>query len=436
MPVFRFVRDLLGRKEEAPAATTVGLDELPAEIDAETARIRVRAGGACAAPQRDLREAVAELEAVLGRLASADWDPALHPKLEQISRTTLPAFVRAMESCLSRPLPEDPLEFYAAATALLRCAISALRGQGRYLRSVLPDEMKEVKAGVDAIGGAVNAMTSALGDEKRERAAVDALGERVERIAALEAEERDAARRMDLAAAGLAAVVDERAGAEAELAALNASPAATALRECQEETERLRGRARALEAAHRAQGEGLIQTLRRAERLVAKRGDKQAAARLHHLQATLGEPLSGGAPVAPTLPEGLAVVRDLVAAGEIATRDGDAAFEDPAAISAAMAARADEYAGLVAAIAALERECAASPVAQERDRLSGRLRQLDHRAAVLADERAGLARVVGQKTTERAALLAGVEEEVDAVFSGRVRLRPPTDNDIPSAEEP
>jgi hypothetical protein len=71
---------------------------------------------------------------------------------------------------------------------------------------------------------------------------------------------------------------------------------------------------------------------------------------------------------------------------------------------------------------ALERELAASPVAQDRERLAGRLRQFDHRAAVLEDERAGLARVAEQKGKERAALCAGLEEEVEAVFAGRVRL--------------
>ncbi len=70
-------------------------------------------------------------------------------------------------------------------------------------------------------------------------------------------------------------------------------------------------------------------------------------------------------------------------------------------------------------------ELATSPVAQDRERLAGRLRQLDHRAAVLQDERAGLVRVAEQKAKERAALLAGLEEEVDAVFAGRVRLESP-----------
>lgn len=423
MPVFRFVKDLLGRKDGAPVATGVALQDLSPLLDEEASAITGRLGPAFEEPVREVRRAVADLDAVIKRLAQADWDMALHPKLEQISRTTLPAFVRAMESCLARPLPDEPHEFYGAAASLLKCAISALRGQGRYLRAVLPDEMKAVKAGVDVIGHAVNSMTAALGEEKRGLAALEALRLRIERMAGLEAEEQDADRRAGDAAAELAALAVERAEIGAGLEDLNRSRAGLDLDERQADVERLGARARVLEAAHRGQTEGLIQVLRRSERLVAKRGDRQAATRLHHLQSALAEPLSGdGAPLTSLLAGGLAVVRDLVAAGEIAPKEGDPLFDDPDAVVAAVQARADDYARALSEAAALERELAASPVAQERERLAGRLRQLDHHVAVLREETAGLSRVAEQKATERAALLAGLGQEVDTVFAGRVRL--------------
>ena len=345
MPVFRFVRDLLGRKDAPSAASPVDLEDLPALIEEEVAAISARVGPACAEPAREVQQAVADLGVLLERLKRADWDKALHPKLEQISRTTLPAFVRALESCLARPLPEDPHEFYAAAAALLKCSISALRGQGRYLRSVLPDEMKAVKAGVDVIGHAVNTMTVALSDEKRDLAALETIRQRLERIALLESEGKDAVLRSDDAAAERIALAGERAGAEEDLATLNGSPAALSLDDRRAEVGRLRARAVVLEAAHRAQAEGLIQVLRRAERLVAKRGDRQTATRLHHLQSALGEPLPGdGTALASLLTGGLAVVRDLVAAGEIAPKEGDPIFDDPASVAAAVGSRVDDHA--------------------------------------------------------------------------------------------
>jgi hypothetical protein len=425
VPVFRFVRDLLGRKEEGPGSTAVDLAALPGLIDEEAAAARARVGPAFEGPARDVRRAVADLSALLGRLARADWDAAHHPKLEQISRTTLPAFVRAMESCLARPLPDDPHEFYGAATAILKCSISALRGQGRYLRAVLPDEMKEVKAGVDVMGHAVNAMTAVLGEEKRELAALDGLRARLDRMAALDAEEQDAVGRSAGAESECAALTGERAEAEAELDALTGSPAAREHDDRRAEADRLRARASALEAAHRARTEALVQILRRAERLIAKRGDRQTATKLHHLQSTLSEPLPGdGAALVPAVAGGLAVVRELVAAGEIAAKEGDPLLNDPSAVAAEVGARIDEHRRITEEAVALERELAASRVTQEQERISGRLRQLDHRAAVLEDERAGLARVAEQKARERAAIRSELDGAVETVFAGRVRLEP------------
>ncbi len=420
MPVFRFVRDLLGRKDAEPAVEELGLEELPALLDREEERVTARVGPVCEAPAQEIRHAVSGLEGVLAVLRKADWDMALHPKLEQISRTTLPAFVRAMDTCLARPLPEEPHEFYGAATAVLKCAVSALRGQGRYLRAVLPEEMKAIKDGIDVIGHAVNTMTTAFGEEKRDLARLEELRQRLERIAALEHEHGQALRRSAEAKGGLEALVDEETAAGAELERLNRSARAADLDVQRAGLDRLRARALALETAHRSEAQAFVQAFRRGERLRARRGERQAATRLHRLQGLLEEPLPWDeAALAPLLADGLAQVRDLVAEGEIAPK------EEPASTVEAFLARAAAQVGVAAEGDAIERQLAASPVTIDRERLSSRLRQFEHRKAALEDERSGLARVAAQKIEEKTAVLAALEEGIGEVFSGRVRLRPP-----------
>lgn len=421
MPVFRFVRDLFGRKDATDRTEEVGLEDLPALLDQEEERVAARLEPACEAPARDIRDAVAELEGMLKVLRRADWDTAHHPKLEQISRTTLPAFVRAMDACLSRPLPDEVHEFYWAATGLLKCAVNALRGQGRYLSAVLPEEMKAIKEGIDRIGYAVNAMTTALGEERRDLDRLAAARARLDRLDALRTEEADTARRANEAAEALAELERERTAGRAELELRNRSPEALALDARLDELERARARAEALLAAHRDEGRHLVQVFRRAERLCARRGERQAATRLHHLQGRLEEPLPRDMTMlAPLLAEGLAEVRELVAAGEIAPGE-----EEPAARVEAYLAREAEHGRAVTEVEALEREVASSPVTADRERLAGRLRQLEHREASLRDEQAGLARVAAQKVGEREAVTAGLDEVVTAAFGGRVRLRPP-----------
>lgn len=424
MPSFRFIRDLIGGRSPEPAAG-VRLAELPEWLDRETSAVADRVRSGLEEPSSEVRRAVADLRTVIDRFAKADWDMALHPKLEQVSRTTLPAFVRAMESCLARPFPDDPHEFYATATALLKCGISALRGQGRYLRAVLPNEMSAVKEGVDTIGRAVNRMTAVLGEEKRALDAIEALQRKLDRIAALEAEIDDSSRRAADAREALASTEEERSGVEAGLAALNGSAEAVDLEASRAELARLQARARALEAAHRGQTEGLVTVLKRAERLVARRGDRPTATRLRHLQGLLDAPLSSVEPtLGPALGPALAVVRDLAAAGEISLRENDPVLAAPDSVADAIERRVEEYAGVVDAARTLERTIAAAPVTMERERLAGRLRQLDHRAGVLRDEQAVLARVAGQKANDIAALRSGIAEEVAGVFQGRVSLDP------------
>ena len=421
MPVFRLIRDLFGKKDSADRMEEVGLEDLSALLDQEEERVAARVEPACAAPMHDIRGGVAELEEVLEALRRADWDEAHHPKLEQISRTTLPAFVRAMDACLARPLPDDPHEFYGVATGLLKCAINALRGQGRYLRAVLPEEMKATKAGIDRIGHAVNAMTTLFGEERRDLDRLSAARARVARTEALEQEEADTARRVHEAEEALGALAKEREAGRAELEQVNRTPAALALDGKRDELERAKSRAEAIAAAHRDDVRHLVQVFRRAERLSARRGERQAATRLHHLQGRLEEPLPRDeAVLASLLAEGVAQVRELVAAGEIAPSD-----EEPAARVDAFLARVAEHASAVADMEALEREIASSPITADRERLAGRLRQLEHREVSLQDERAGLGRVAVQKLEERDAVRAALDEAVAAAFDGRVRLQPP-----------
>ena len=115
---------------------------------------------------RDLRSAVKEL---VQDLALKEREEAYHPKLETIAKNTLPLFERAMISSLSKDLPEDPDLFYHAATESLKGCVKGLSGQGRYLRGVFPEEMKEIRETVDQIGREMNAMTPAIAEARDQR---------------------------------------------------------------------------------------------------------------------------------------------------------------------------------------------------------------------------------------------------------------------------
>lgn len=80
-----------------------------------------------------------------------------------------------MNSSLAKELPDDREEFYLAAVECVKGCINSMRGQGRYLQMVFPDEMKTVKTGIDTMGREINALTQALSTYRNARAVSSAV---------------------------------------------------------------------------------------------------------------------------------------------------------------------------------------------------------------------------------------------------------------------
>ncbi|MGA7627330.1 MAG: hypothetical protein WCE65_06205 [Methanoregula sp.] len=125
-------------------------------------------------PIRVIRNAMARLQLTVNTLKDAEQNPETHPRIKSIAKNSLPLFLRAMNTSLSRELPDDPESFYAAAVECVKGCLNAVRGQGRYLMVAFPDEMKDIKSGVDAIGHEINAMTRAISRFKDESSRIAA----------------------------------------------------------------------------------------------------------------------------------------------------------------------------------------------------------------------------------------------------------------------
>jgi hypothetical protein len=155
-----FIKKLLKPKE--PKKYELAFDAIPAWVDEQEKISRSALEHETITPVKDIRNATAQLQHIVNGIADAEHDPALHPKLKSIAKNSLPLFVKAMNSSLSKELPEDIEEFYSAAAECVKGCLNSTRGQGRYLQAVFPEEMKSVKSGIDAIGRELNTITSSL----------------------------------------------------------------------------------------------------------------------------------------------------------------------------------------------------------------------------------------------------------------------------------
>jgi cell division septum initiation protein DivIVA len=169
--MFRRIKNLIS--PEKPVPLIFSFDQIPTWLDKQKS-IRVQIlSDKTATPMGTIRESKKNLEQIIQTLRAAEYNEEIHPKLKSIAKNTLPQYAKAMGTTLSKPLPEDIEGFYTAATEVLRGCINSSRGQGKYLRTVFPQEMKTVRDGIDAIGREMNAMTGTLARFREEMARID-----------------------------------------------------------------------------------------------------------------------------------------------------------------------------------------------------------------------------------------------------------------------
>ncbi|MDH7510926.1 MAG: hypothetical protein QHH04_07785 [Methanolinea sp.] len=208
--MFKKVRDLLAPGKNIPPRE-ISLDEIPAIIGEEERSWREELQKRMDQPREKFTEVSSTLLIRVTALGRSERDSVYHPKIEKITRNSIPQFEKAITTSLSRQAPPDPAAFYQVATESLKGCVKALAGPGRYLGTVFPDQMKEVKVLIDELGHQVNAMTPLIAEDKRRsrsysraresflsiREKQAALAEAREKLSILEARERDLATKQD-----------------------------------------------------------------------------------------------------------------------------------------------------------------------------------------------------------------------------------------------
>jgi len=166
-----FLERLFGKKE--PEGLTISFGSIPSWLDSREKAARSVLVAETREIQGRIRQGILGLQQITATVARAEQDEEIHPKLRSIAKNSLPQYLRAMNASLSRDLPDDIEGFYPAAVECLKSCLNSTKGQGRYLHTVFPDEMKAVKAGIDAIGRDINGITASLARYRKEKDRID-----------------------------------------------------------------------------------------------------------------------------------------------------------------------------------------------------------------------------------------------------------------------
>ena len=164
--MFERLKNLI--KSEKPASFQIGFDEIPSWLDNREITVTETLAKQTNTHMNNIQLSINNLKQTIQIFRAAQYNEEIHPKLKRIAKNTLPQFIKSMETALSKPLPKDIERFYSAAAEILKNCINSSKGQGKYLQTVFPDEMKSVKTGIDAIGHEINEMTGGLAQYRRE----------------------------------------------------------------------------------------------------------------------------------------------------------------------------------------------------------------------------------------------------------------------------
>lgn len=405
--MFDFLKNILSKKE--PEMLDIAFGAIPAWVAAHEKTAQETLLSTTEEPVRNIRNAAAGLQLIVNGIAGAEQDPVLHPKLKSIAKNSLPLFVRAMNSSLAKELPDDREEFYIAAVECVKSCLNSMRGQGRYLQIVFPEEMKSVKTGIDTMGREINGLTAALSAYRQAMAITTEVRSLHATLISMKEEiarsaEKDT--RIDKRIGELTARI---AAIEKELAELNTGDR---IKEIEEQKSALLALEKARDDAIR-QYAALSMTashvFRKAEKISQKQHNQPGTAALRHVMELLSD---HAVPDKPDLAEALKLAcplaEQMIESGDISLKNKEerAVFSDTARFCSDMCTAASEVKNRERACIAAEENLAGHP-------LLTRMKSLDReklqQESMLAKE--------GENKHELAEWRKKTEEQIPIIFA-------------------
>jgi hypothetical protein len=424
--MFRRIKNLF--KPEKPEPLLITFGEIPSRLDNHGTKLTEALMDTTASPMHAIRESVTSLQQTIELLRAAEYNEEIHPKLKSIAKNTLPQYTRAMDTLLSKPLAQDAEGFYTTATDMLKGCINSTQGQGKYLRTVFPQEMKTVWAGIGAIGREINTMTDSLGQFRKgmdhitnARKAHGALVDIQTDIEQSDEKEKRIGHRID--------ETRNRIGAcEQELAALELDESRGALTGQQHALEALKGERDRTIRRYAALSMTASHVLHKSEKLAHKQRNSADEAVLKRAMGILS---SHAVPDTTDLVKALAaacpIAVSMIDRGDISLKNKEerALFSDTAGFIGEIGTLSEKYTGQVKECEAAERLLCSHPVLTRSGNLK---REKDQLETMLKKEIQACSDLVVWRGDLRASipgLCQNLEKEMGEISGGDVQIHYP-----------
>lgn len=315
--MFKQLRDLFRRPEPMEESLELSFDDLPAWLDAREEEIGRGLSDAVRPSEEAIGGLLDHLREAVARMETAEGDEEVHPRLRDISKKALPGFTKSMTQILSREPSGDPETFYATAAETLKGALKAMKGQGKYLSSAYPDEMKEIRTAARDLGREINTMTEAITRAREDRRQVEDARTSYESLVRTREEYAAASGQVQEGGTALAEAKRKILEIEDDLAALRLRPEYARKQEVEERIQELDALDEETGREIAALRTTTVHLFRKAEKVAEKAGDSATA-------SAIGRVLDACTGSLPDDEEGLAGLTEAVMPATLAMiRRGD-----------------------------------------------------------------------------------------------------------------
>ena len=424
--MFKQLRDLFKRTEPVEENLKLSFEELPAWLDAREEEIGRELSDAAKPPQEAIRSALDNLREIVARMKTTEGNEEVHPRLRDISKKALPQFTKSMTQILSRDPSGDPETCYATAAEILKGVLRAVKGQGKYLSALYPDEMKEVRAAIRELGRGITTLTEAITRARTGQQQVEEVRRAYESLVRIREENVAVFAEIQKSREAIEGIGGKIRETEEGLAALKLRPDYTKKDEVEKKIRELKDLEDKIEREILTLRNPSLHVFSKAEKIARKTGNNAAATTINRVLDAYANRPSGDEEnlvrlIEAAMPATLAMVRqgDLV----LKNQDEIRLFSDPETLPAELSEVMQREREVREEDAALQEALAALPVVVEEQRLTSALTELQRERDAMrsalsrAEDQENAARASYAKEREnlqsRAAALAGKEVEVD-----------------------
>ncbi|MEI6293365.1 MAG: hypothetical protein WCP36_06760 [Methanomicrobiales archaeon] len=423
--MFKQLKEMFRKEEEVPLNLVPG--DIPDWLTDEQSNVGKKEKEHLESSRKKILGSIENLKGLVGSLGSAERDGVVHPKLEKVVEKSLPLYKKAIMSALNRPFPENPDDFYFAATECLKGCLKSSAGPGRYLMGVFPEDMKAIRAAIDQVGREINTMNPVIAEARKK-------GEDLNRIRQFHDSYRHACEELSDAENRYPQLTERSIALKGEIEVLNDEIRRLRHDPRMQQLDELHAEEKQLKEEHeRALGEFsssadmIVHVLKRAEKVAQKDHNMALGKKTHTLSELLLKSEIPGIPVlCQELKEVLPDIILMVRHGNISLRNKEEHyyFSDPAVLPGKLEEIFDRIESTGDQLKETRKKIEGSSFIHEKESLDRRYREKMSELAELEQNMAGIDGRITTLKVEIPSLLRQVETTISAYSGKKAIIRP------------